>query len=97
MIFINGQAAAYSIRCRIGKRDGTTVKYYLQTSKGTGEAFRVTRCSSVSPVVKSLAHPEDPYFAAACAHCANEVRNALAPAGGSISPVSDVLNGTMRP
>jgi hypothetical protein len=37
------------------------------------------------------------YFAAACAHCDNEVKNAFAPAGGSISPTSEVRNGTMRP
>jgi hypothetical protein len=31
MTLMNGQAAAYSSRCRIRKRDGTTVKNYLQT------------------------------------------------------------------
>jgi hypothetical protein len=33
-----------------------------------------------------------PYFAASCAHFASDVKNAFAPVGGSISPISDVRN-----
>ena len=53
----------------------------------------------VSSVVKILVAfcETASYFAAACAYCDKELKNAFAPAGGSISPVSNVRNGTMRP
>jgi len=37
------------------------------------------------------------YFAASCAHFASVLKNGCAAGGASISPVSDVRNGTMRP
>ena len=114
-ILMNGQAAAYSSRCRIGKRDGTTVKNYLQT-KWTGthcvvipSEAREPWCLPMPAIHMAQARTKIPrcarndslkrntYFAASCAHCANAVKNAFAPAGGSISPISEVRNGTMRP
>ena len=59
------------------------------------ESYAMYPAASVSGLY--FAHPEARYFAASCAHFASVLRKGFAAAGGSISPVSAVRNGTMRP
>jgi hypothetical protein len=99
---MNGQAAAYSSRCRIREAEPYHRKKLFANSRDTEKPRRFTPCSPVSPVLKNLAEarqpePEARYLAASCAHFASVVKNAFAAGGGSITPVSDVRNGTMRP
>src|SRR5258707_5861463 len=49
-ILMNGQAAAYSSRCRITKRDGTTVKNYL-SNRPQSRGVRGLPCEPLCPPV----------------------------------------------
>ena len=95
-ILINGQAAAYSSFRRI--REVMTEHKPRRTRNLTKETATegLTSCTFVPFVVISLAS-QTAYFAASCAHFASVLRNAYAPAGGSISPVSDAFGVTMCP
>jgi hypothetical protein len=85
-IFMNGQAAAYSSRCRIQEAE----PYHCRPRFANQEESEIypVICANDVPLL---------YFAAASAHCAREAKKAFAPGGGSISPISAVLKGTMRP
>src|ERR1700729_1973377 len=87
-IFMNGQAAAYSSRCRIG--GSVTVspeKFACQISMVKRRRAGYRKNMNTRRAVRITLY----YFAASCAHLESVVRNGLAAGGGSISPFSAAL------
>ena len=96
------------VAAALGKRDGITAKKGLSNETVFGlqlvdlsSRAQIRRCAELASGQSRRKHKnglaEARYFAASCAHFEIELRKEFAAAGGSISPVSDVRNGTMRP